>query len=426
MGTLLVSRVSYRVPELVGRIAADGSIFTYDVAYLSNPHAAPLSASLPLRAEPFSQPQYRPYFEGLLAEGIARQALAAELKLREDDWLAMLVACGRDCIGDIVIADEYAPMPVDAGYVSVTQAEIMHMLESLPQIAEHNADRRLSLAGAQGKTGLAHRPDCTMETGWLSPRGLAATTHMLKTSSMRDVPENEFLCMQAARACGLNVAKVSLLSYATPVLVVERFDRRIVEAREGWHVERLHQEDFCQAFRMLPGSKYAELEGGSVRRIASFLRERSARPVREIMAFAQQLLFSYVIGNCDAHLKNYSLLYRESNGGQSVSFELSPAYDLVCTTLYPKYSRDLAMDLGGARSIDEVTPETLENLARELGIKDHALRRIAKKIAATLVGALDRAGSGDADPVLESTPYVADDLIADIEPRLEVLRAFSR
>lgn len=84
------------------------------------------------------------------------------------------------------------------------------------------------------------------------------------------------------------------------------------------------------------------------------------------------------------------------------------------------------MDLGGARSIDEVTPETLENLARELGIKDHALRRIAKKIAATLVGALDRAGSGDADPVLESTPYVADDLIADIEPRLEVLRAFSR
>ncbi len=424
MATLFVSQLTYREPRLVGRIETDGFTFSYDSSFLACPYAAPLSCSLPLRGKPYAREEFRPYFEGLLAEGASRQMLAAELGVREDDWLSLLAACGRDCIGDVLIADQGDVLSDEAGYAHVDGEEIRRIVRDLSGIAEHNAEMRLSLAGVQGKTGLAHDPSSPITEGWLLPDGVAATTHMLKTSPMRDVPEIEFLCMKAARACGLDVADVSLLGFGNPVLAVRRFDRRIVSHGGAWHVERLHQEDLCQAFGETPGSKYAEIEGSSIRYIATFLRERSARPLQDVASFARQLLFSYAIGNCDAHLKNYSLLHRCTEG-QKCRLELSPAYDLVCTTFYPKFSRNMAMGIGGVRDIDDVAPETLIRLAWELDIRIDALRRIAQAIADGLLDALACAGEGAYGPVLESTPYIAEDLIADIAPRVKVLRSFA-
>ena len=424
MAELAIAQLTYREPRHIGTISSDGSLFTYDPAYLAQPDATAISLSLPLREEPYRKVEYQPYFEGLLPEGFSRQALVAELQLREGDWLSLLAACGNDCIGDVLVIAANDNVRRPTCYQPIDQQTLKLMFQNLPAIAEQNAEMRLSLAGAQGKTGLAHDPAAPMSEGWLQPQGLAATTHILKTSPMRDIPEIEFLCMKAAQACGIEAANVSLLDFANPVIAVERFDRQIVQDGNGWHVERLHQEDVCQAFGMTSGSKYAELDGGSIHDIAVLLRAKSVRPARDIAAFAQQLLFNYVIGNCDAHLKNFSLLYRKGSVEGRPVISLSPAYDLVCTTYFPKYSRDMAMKMGGAHSIDDVTVGTLSSVAHELGITVRALQTLAAPIAGRLLPVLEAAGDGAMGDILESTPYIAEDLAKDFEPRLEVLRKF--
>lgn len=106
MERLAVSRLELSRPQTVGFIESDGASFRYDLSYLEADSAIPLSLSLPLGETPYSAEQFRPYFEGLLAEGATRQELAAELQLPEDDWLSLLAACGSECIGDVVIVPD--------------------------------------------------------------------------------------------------------------------------------------------------------------------------------------------------------------------------------------------------------------------------------------------------------------------------------
>lgn len=225
--------------------------------------------------------------------------------------------------------------------------------------------------------------------------------------------------MKAARACGIETAGVTLIDAPMPILSVERFDRK-ASVKDGMlRVECLHQKDLAQAFGRGSALKYVELEGGSMRAVADLIRDHSSRPARDIQHLARLLCFSCLIGNCDAHLKNYALLYRDD--GARLSPVLAPAYDLVCTTLYPKFSRELAMDYGATRLIDDITPDTFLNVARDLGMTATALKRIAGPIAEGALVAIDQAGEGAMGPVFASTPYIAEDLIEDMAPRREVL-----
>lgn len=425
MSVLVVSRISGLAPLPVGTIDEEGLVFSYDPAYLGSEGPVPLSLSLPLKRGPFSLAEWRPYFEGLLAEGGAREALAAELQLPEDDWLGLLTACARDCVGDVLIRpDDEVVNDTRSGYAPISLADVRSILGSAPSTAGSNAQRRLSLAGAQSKTGLAHDPSREMDEGWLVPEGLAATTHILKASYLRDVPEIEFICMSAARACGIETAEVSLLGLGDPALAVRRFDRSAALVGGELRVKRLHQEDMAQAFGVTPASKYAELGGGSVAAMARLVRERSARPAVDLTQLARMVCFSYLIGNCDAHLKNFSLIYREERAGGAPLPRLAPAYDFVSTTRYERFSRNLAMSIGGVRAIDDVTPDALEGLARDLGITNAMLRRICRPLSDDVESAIMAAGCGEMGQVMESTPYIAEDLIEDMATRRAVLRRF--
>ena len=225
---LRVIRLEYRDLLTVGTISTATMTFRYDDGYLSSARAIPLSLSLPLSNRPYELSVFQPYFEGLLPEGEARRALAGELRLPEQDWLSLLAACGRDCIGDVVIRDEGDRDPFEEhDYSAIAHNDLIEMFLDRPSRALENATMHLSLAGAQDKTGLAHQPEAPMTEGWLQPKGTAATTHILKSSPLRDIPEIEYLCMSAANACGIRVANVSLLDLGQPILAVERFDRSI-------------------------------------------------------------------------------------------------------------------------------------------------------------------------------------------------------
>lgn len=425
MRSLEVSLLREGQPRKVGTLSRDDVLFRYDEGYLLLPEALPLSASLPLRAQPFTEREFRPYFEGLIAEGSAKQELVAHLQLPDDDYLLLLEACGKDCIGDVLVTASDDPLGQgECSYKPMTSKDVLAAVATPFGRAAANVENRLSLAGTQGKTGLAHDPTRPIAEGWFAPRGLAASTHILKTSSLRDVPEVEFLCMQAAAACGVRTAPCALLGFATPTLAVQRFDREARVVDGTLSVARLHQEDCAQAFGVLPAAKYAELPGGTVKSIVRMLAEGSARPARDVAEFARRLCFSYLIGDCDSHLKNHSVLYAATTGQGRPAFSLAPAYDLVSTTVFPRFSRSMAMDFGGVRDIDAVDSAAFVNLAAELSITASALRTIARQVASGIVDALQDAGSGACGPVLESTPYIAEDLIQDLRPRLAVLREF--
>lgn len=170
-----------------------------------------------------------------------------------------------------------------------------------------------------------------------------------------------------------------------------------------------------------PGSKYAELSGSTVSRIVELLKRESTQPARDVISFAQQICFSYLIGSCDSHLKNFSIVYYEEKTPRP---SLAPAYDFVSTTYFPRPSRDMAFALGEDRSINAISPDNFRTLALQLGISESSLRNLAKPLVNEIIPALRKAGSGQMGTVLESTPYIADRLEEDLLPRLDVLRSF--
>jgi serine/threonine-protein kinase HipA len=393
--------------------------FRYAEGYLADEHACPLSRALPLRPKPFPADETAAYFEGLLPNGKARMALAETLGISSRSYLYLLGRCGRECIGDVMFSEASGPVLPESGYEPIGEEELRAIFQDAGSIAEENAGRQMLIPGAQPKCALARLDRSAKGTaGWFRPFGLAASTHILKASSLPHVPEVEYFCMKAAGACDIKVPAVELLDCGKTVLAVESFDRKRREEGESVLIERLHQEDLAQALGVLPSMKYEELASGSVRQIAELIRAHSADPIADLNKFASMLVFNYAIGNCDAHLKNYSFLL------DSQGMRLAPAYGLVSTTCFDRFSRNLAMDFGGMRDIDEVGPEQLRGMAKDLSISVKALKRIAGHIAETLVPGIQSAFEGDGW-MPESLPFAAEGLMDEMAPRLAVLRRFA-
>ncbi|RDB63833.1 type II toxin-antitoxin system HipA family toxin [Gordonibacter sp. 28C] len=418
MKALSVFRLDGPEHQLVGRIVLEPATFAYDPGYLALPDACALSCSLPLREEPYSEDRLMPYFDGLLPEGTARIAQAAALNVEPDNYLMLLLRCGLEIIGDIAVT-EGEPPATQGGYRPLDERNLEALFSSMGELAESNSEARLSLAGTQGKTGLAHASGATMESGWLQPRAGAASTHILKVGALPDVPFLEYLCLKTAAACGIDSPEVDLLRFGRPVLCVARYDRAVTPGGESPHVARLHQEDFAQALGVLPDAKYRELEPSTATAVANLLRTRSTRPLEDIETFARVTLFNYLVGNCDNHLKNLSLLHRPSGAG----LRLAPVYDLVSTTRFDRFSRAMGMRLGGASVIDDVKADDLTKFGETIGVDRRELAEIARELAEAVTGALRAAG--DEQPQFPELPYVADDLLEDMAPRLDVLDHFA-
>lgn len=196
----------------------------------------------------------------------------------------------------------------------------------------------------------------------MRPEGGAASTHIIKVSDLSRIVDFEIVCMGAALKCGIRAADVRALEFGRQVVCVERFDRRVSVEEDVLSVERLHQEDIAQAFGYSSEAKYLELEGGTYAAIAHLLREKSSNPLEDITQLARIAVFDYLVGNCDNHLKNLSILY------EGETLRLAPAYDMVCTTFFERFSREMGKRLGSTRLIDDVCPDDFLILARELGI----------------------------------------------------------
>jgi serine/threonine-protein kinase HipA len=328
--------------------------------------AGALSVSLPLQERAFTPSHSAPFFEGLLPEGSVRKAIAERFRLSEEDGFGLLDALGADCAGAVVLLPE-GERPDGEGDASVRalgEEELIELIDELPRrplgVEVEPGDVRLSLGGVQDKLVLVRSP--SGELG--QPLGGAPSTCLLKPDYGRfeDLAVNEAFCMRASAGAGLDVAATELVRVgSTPCLYVERFDR--VEDDEG-RIVRLHQEDMCQALGILPAAKYEANGGPSVAKVVALLRRLgSARAALDVNRFLKAVLLNFMLGNSDAHGKNFALLYDDSG-----SPRLAPLYDIVSTVVYPELTARMAMSIGGVEQPDEVDLAAWERLADAAGL----------------------------------------------------------
>lgn len=358
MSELVVWLAHQRVGRLLRK--PNGNLqFRYDSAY----DGPPVSQSLPKQADAHPHAVTRAVFGGLLPEGDARASLARNLGVSETNDFGILAAVGDDVAGAMTLLPDGVDPPTSPTTEPLDDSSLDRVLRNLPQrpLAASTADAiRLSLAGAQPKVPVIVHADGSMA---LPTNSAAPTTHILKPEPDRfpGLVANEAFCMSLARACGLQAAAVRTgrSESGLPFLIVERYDRE----GDVDPIRRLHQEDFCQALGRPADAKYQQEGGPSVREAAGLLRDYTAVPARELPRLMRALVFNWLVGNCDAHGKNYSLLYADAG------LTLAPLYDVVSTVLYPELTTRMAMTLGAARSIDEVTPSSWERVARDAGYR---------------------------------------------------------
>jgi serine/threonine-protein kinase HipA len=384
--------------ELVGHlIQNDGGqmVFDYAESWLQLPGATPLSHSLPLRRKRFSRKECRGYFAGVLPEESKREIIARNLGISERNDYAMLERIGGECAGAVTFLPAGDTLPaLDDHYRALSAPELAGILRELPRrpLLAGETGIRLSLAGAQDKIAVR------MEGETISlPLGGAPSTHILKPAVERfaGVVFNEAFCMRLAAAVGLPVARTEIRRVEdVEYLLVERYDRTHSQGPEGISLGRLHQEDFCQALGIVSENKYQKEGGPSLKQCFALLREVSSAPVLDLARLLDAVIFNFLIGNNDAHGKNFSLLYRgevtESSGAGTANLEtrLAPLYDLVSTRYYPELTRDLAMKIGGEYSSDKVSKANFEQLAEDAGLAKPLVRRRVPELANSILSNL--------------------------------------
>jgi serine/threonine-protein kinase HipA len=382
----------YLHSEPVGHLIQDDGgqmIFQYAESWLERVGASPLSQSLPLRKERFSRNECRGYFGGILPEESKREIIARNLGISARNDYAMLEQIGGECAGAVTFVPTGEPLPEsEYRYRTLSSKELAAVLRELPRRPLLAGDEgiRLSLAGAQDKVAVRVDGDEIS-----LPLGGAPSTHILKPGVERfeGVVANEALCMRLAAAIGIPTAKVETRSVeGVDYLLVERYDR-IYRADPGREpvLDRLHQEDFCQALGIVSEMKYQKEGGPSLKQCFALLREVSSTPVIDLSRLLDAVIFNYLVGNNDAHGKNFSLLYR-GIATDDMQVSLSPLYDIVSTVYYPEISRTMAMKLGGEYSSEKVMPSNFEQFAAEAGLAKPMVRRRVIEVVEEILSAL--------------------------------------
>jgi serine/threonine-protein kinase HipA len=385
MKELVVTLAGQRAGRLVQK--DNGNLqFRYDPGY-SGP---PISYAMPVQAEAHPHKLCQAVFGGLLLEGDGRDTLAKTLGVSANNDFGLLEEVGRDVAGAVAVLEPGETVPTTPAVRRVDADELDQLLRRLPQrpLAVDPAEGiRLSLAGAQPKL-----PIILDTAGASLPiNSAAATTHILKPepAAFPGLVDNEWFCMALAAAAGLRVAAVrkEVSVSGLPYLVVERYDRE----QTADPIRRLHQEDFCQALGVPSMFKYQAEGGPGVNDAITLIRAATAVPVVEVQRFWDALAFNWLIGNCDAHGKNYSLLY------DAGSPTLAPLYDLVSTVVYPELVTRLAMSIDGATQIADVDDHAWAKLAAQVGVRRdfamEAVRRVAGRAAAEAERVADDQGT---------------------------------
>lgn len=386
--------------------------FSYAAAWLASNEASsntsalssPLSQSLPLGEQLFDDGASRPFFAGLLPEGGKRRLVAQALQVSRQNDFALLDSLGGECAGAVMLLEPGSTPPAPDAPRAVRwldAPQLLAVLDELPLRPMLAGDEglRLSLAGAQDKLPVVFEGDMIGLPLFGTP-----STHILKPAiaGVDGSVFNEGFCMALALALKLDVAKTQICRIKTKVLktqglsdqvlsgqadqrdylLVTRYDRQLVSViglpEQTQQQQRLHQEDFCQALGVAPETKY-QSEGGPDLAQAFALLARATRPsAPQTLKLLDFVVFNALIGNHDAHGKNFSLLYTARG------VVLAPLYDALCTAIYPTLTDKMAMKIGSKYKFSEVQARHWEQFSTQAGLSPAQVKKRVLALAKRL------------------------------------------
>jgi len=355
--------------------------FQYDHDWLAQPDAVALSQSLPLGHKPFDDHHCRAFFAGLLPEGNLRRLIAQQCQVSSQNDFALLNAIGGECAGAITFVPQgqSVPTPEQAGVEWLDEPQLMALFDELPRrpMLAGRDGVRLSLAGAQDKLPVVFDGQ---RIGL--PKGAQPSTHILKPAiaSVEDSVLNEGFCLSLAQAMGLPTAQAQIfVVQGLQVLLVARYDRRV--GVDGQPM-RIHQEDFCQALAVVPEMKYQNEGGPDLKACFDLLRKATRPSAPQVLRLLDAVVFNALIGNHDAHAKNFSLLY--AGQSKNVAPTLAPLYDMLCTAVYEHLTPKMAMKLGSKYKFTEVQARHWEQFAQAAGLSKAQTKKRVLQIAQQL------------------------------------------
>jgi len=347
------------------------NILEFDAGFISNQERPTLTLSAhfdhPSSARLFSEPWARrqrlhPVLSNLLPEGVLRDWLAQVLKVHPDNEFPLFSALADDLPGALMAR------PLDLAEVPPELLQRRPNIQLAPR-TEYPDQLHFSLAGIQMKFSM-HQKDGRFT---LSRPGKLGDW-IIKTPSTRfkNVPQNEFTAMSLAKLVGIDIPDISLVSIdeledlpsinlpdEEQAFAIRRFDR---DGKLG----RIHMEDFAQVLFKYAHDKYRV---ASTEQIGKIVYGFTGRRLANIQQMARRLLVNVLLGNGDAHIKNWSLFYPDR-----ITAELAPAYDIVFTKAYIKDERKVALNMAGNKNWYAVNMSHFESWANSVGVPWRAVK----------------------------------------------------
>ena len=315
-----------------------------------------------IMAEPWARNQrLHPTLSNLLPEGSLRELIAQELKIHADNEFHLFTYLGEDLPGALV-AEPMEPKDVPNSVLTT------HGKAKAVEFNKITRQNKFSLAGVQMKFSMKEK-----DGRYNLSKGDELGDWIIKTPSTKhkDVPVNEYTVMKLASLVGVGIPEIKLveldkldklpqinLPNEKLAFAIKRFDRD--------DDVRIHMEDFAQVLVKYPQQKY---NSASYEQIGRILYQFSGDGLIDAQQLARRLLVNILLANGDAHLKNWSLLYSDQ-----VTPRLSPAYDIVTTSVYIDNERQYALNLGKTKDWYEVSVANFESWANRSEIPWRAIK----------------------------------------------------
>lgn len=356
-----------------GRLQEDPGgrvIFTYDASYLETPHPA-IAHTLPLQVAPhISESGLHPFFDNLVAEGWLKNIQAKALGVDSNHRFALLLGFGFDLIGAVSLLD-----PEHENHKVLTHADDATIAALQGRASLSGVQRKLLVV----KDGQHFRP--------VGPKELSTHIAKLSSGNLAHLMALEYLTTLVVRhllpnddVVDMELAKIPAIK--EEALVIPRFDR----TASG---KRIHFEEFNQLLGRFSDDKY---EGAYEDMGRFIMKTRGAIPV-EADRLLLRILACLLVGNTDAHLKNFAMFHTRDG------LRLTPAYDLVASSVYPEF-QSIALGVGGIQnlSIGLLKPKHLLKLSTEMGLGDEALVSAVESLAKHLPAAQNALSKSDVGP----------------------------
>lgn len=306
------------------------------------------------------------YFDNLLPEEAMRGVLAAEARLQAEDAFGLLAYYGAESAGSLVLLP---PGTAPAHETGLRKLELkvlnQRILDMSTSSLTRDSPKKMSVAGAQHKLLVVFKDGELFE-----PLANTPSTHILKPDhpgeSYAASVANEYFCMRLAAMVGLNVPPVSRMYVPQPVYLIERFDRQADKA--SGTTRRRHIIDTCQLLNKSRAFKYS---GATLPALATAIEHCRSKTAARVSLY-RWLVFNFLIGNNDNHLKNVSFLQGPEGA------EIAPFYDMLSTQVWATKAmanekatwpnEALTIPLGGATNFNRASFDDLLAAGGQLGL----------------------------------------------------------